>query len=186
VEITFNLSRIGVIHLKRYDFISQGIFWRTICKFLLFKVVFLGGLRLHLPLVTSSISELLKAPLPSLVELPVCCFVYGDYLLGIGCSLEHGNQGCSIVLLYLFAICIHFFKKRYFFLVVLLRCILGLFHFLFGIFSVLSVVLLCVSLGKNNGRWLFRFSFMILFISLVFLLLATVLSFLIHYLFDIK
>lgn len=43
--ITFNLSRIGVIHLKRYDFISQGIFWRTICKLLLFKVVFLGGLR---------------------------------------------------------------------------------------------------------------------------------------------
>ena len=149
-------------------------------------VVFLGGLRLHLPLVTSSISELLKAPLPSLVELPVCCFVYGDYLLGIGCSLEHGNQGCSMVLLYLFAICIHFFYKRYFFLLLLLRCFLGLFNLLFSIFRGLFVVDLCVSLGKNNGRGLFRFTFMILFISLVSLLLATVLSVLIHYLCDIK
>ena len=138
--ITFNLSRIGVIHLKRYDFISQGIFWRTICKLLLFKVAFLGGLRLHLTLVTSSISELLKAPLLSLVEVPVCFLEYrADLLVVTSSPLEQGNQGSSWVLFYLFAEYILFVYKRYFFLL-LLRCIIGLCHLFFSFFSGLFVV----------------------------------------------
>lgn len=183
VESNINLGRMWLIHLKRYHVISLGMLCWTILNLLLFIVVFLGRLRLHLTFVTSSISELLKAPLPSLVDVPVCCFVYIDYLLGVTSSLlEHGNQVFSIFLFLLFVVYLHFFNKRYFFLVFLLRCMLCLFHFLFGIFSLLSVVPLCVSLGKTNMRGLFRFSDMILLITLVFLLLAAHLSFLIHYL----
>jgi hypothetical protein len=172
--------------MTRYDFICQRMFWRTIFNLFLLKVVFLGGLRLHLTLVSSSISELLKAPLLSLEEVLVCCFEYRADLLGVTSSPhEHGNQGSFRVLFYLFAEYILFYK-RYFFLLLLLRCILGLFHLLFSFFNLLSFVPLCVSQGKNNMRGFFNFSVMIIFISLVFLLLATFLSFLIHYLFDIK
>ena len=76
----------------------------------------------------------------SLVEVPVCFLEYRGYLLGVGSLLEHGNQGSSRALLYLFAEYILFVYKRYFFLLLLLRCILGLCHLFFSFFSGLFVV----------------------------------------------